>query len=113
MLESRDLIESFNILDGIKFKLNEVLIKGVESLSNENLSELIELKQKFETINFSTLSQLLNSFLLKIEQLSHPPVSNDLKRELSKDILKMITYARMFEKVMTLESVKKIIKRED
>lgn len=111
MSQEEDIIESFQILDVIKIKLNEVLIKGIESLSNESNSELVGLKDRLEEINFTTLSKLLESFLEKLRQLSKNPIPMTLKKEISIEILKIIAVTRMLQRIMNIESVKKTLKK--
>jgi len=111
MSQEEDIRESFQVLDVIKLKLNEILIKGIDSLSNENNSELVNLTQKLEDMNFSTLSKHLESFIEKLKQMTQKPVPMNLKKGISIEILKIISIARILERVMTLESVKKTLKR--
>jgi len=66
--QEEDIVESFHILDVIKIKLNEIIIKGIDSVSNENNSELVGLKERLEGMNFTTLSELLESFLEKLQK---------------------------------------------
>ncbi len=111
MSQEEDIRESFQVLDVIKLKLNEILIKGINSLSNENNSELVNLTQKLEEMNFSTLSKHLKSFNEKLKKMIQKPVPMNLKKDISIEILKIISIARILERIMTLESVKKILKR--
>ena len=113
MSQEEDIIESFHILDVIKIKLNEIIIKGIDSVSNENNSELVDLKEKLKSMNFTTLGELLESFLEKLQGLSQKPVPISLKKEISIEILRIIAVTRMLEKIMTLESVKKTLKAGD
>lgn len=113
MLLNEEIKDSFHILDIIKIKLNEILIQGIESVSNENNSELVDLKDKLKGMNFSTLSELLESFLEKLQNLAQKPVPMSLKKDISIDILRIIAITRMLEKIMTVESVKKTLKAED
>ena len=111
MSQEEDIRESFQVLDVIKLKLNEILIKGIDSLSNENNSELANLTQKLEEMNFSTLSKRLESFLEKLKRMTQKPVPMNLRKEISIDILQIISIARLLERIMTLESVKKTLKK--
>lgn len=113
MSQEEDIIESFHILDVIKIKLNEIIIKGIDSVSNENNSELVDLKEKLKSMNFTTLGELLESFLEKLQRLTQKPVPISLKKEISIEILRIIAVTRMLEKIMTLESVKKTLKAGD
>jgi len=113
VLLNEEIKDSFHILDIIKIKLNEILIQGIESVSNENNSELVDLKDKLKGMNFSTLSELLESFLEKLQNLAQKPVPMSLKKDISIDILRIIAITRMLEKIMTVESVKKTLKAED
>jgi hypothetical protein len=109
MVQDKEIFESFHILDVIKIKLNEILIKGVDSISNENNSELLELKEKLTEMNFTTLSALLESFLDKMREVAQKTVPISMKKEISIEILRIIAVTRMLEKIMTLESVKKTL----
>ena len=111
MSQEEDIKESFQVLDVIKLKLNEILIKGIDSLSNENNSELVNLTQKLEEMNFLTLSKHLESFNEKLKQMTQKPVPMNLKKNISIEFLKIISIARILERIMTLESVKKTLKR--
>jgi len=111
MSQEEDIRESFQVLDVIKLKLNEILIKGIDSLSNENNSELVNLTQKLEEMNFSTLSKHLESFNEKLKQMIQKPVPMNLKKDISIEILKIISIARILERIMTLESIKKTLRR--
>jgi acetyl-CoA carboxylase alpha subunit len=113
MSQEGDIIESFQVLDFIKLKLNEIFIKGIDSLSNENNSSLIKLTQKLDNMNFSTLSKRLESFLEKMKRMTQKPVPMTLKKDISKDILEIITIARILERIMTLEYIKKTLKKGD
>jgi len=107
-----DIEESFHILNVIKIKLNEIIIKGIDSVSNENNSKLVDLKDKLKEMNFTTLSELLESFLEKLQKFTQKPIPISLKKEISIEILRIIAVTRMLEKIMTLESVKKTLKGE-
>jgi hypothetical protein len=111
MSQEQDIRESFQVLDIIKLKLNEILIKGIDSLTNENTSDLVNLAKKLREMNFSTLSEHLESFIRKLEQLIQKPIPLNLKKEISIEILKIISISRILERVMNLESVKKTLKR--
>lgn len=111
MSQEEDIRESFQVLDVIKIKLNEILIKGIDSLSNENNSELVNLTQKLEEMNFSTLSKHLESFNEKLKQVIQKPVPMNLKKDISIEILKIISIARIFERIMTLENIKRTLRR--
>ena len=111
MIQEEEITESFHILDVIKIKLNDILIKGIDSVSNESNSELLSLKDKLKGMNFNTLSELLESFLEKLQELTQKPVPINLKKEVSIEILRIIAVTRMLEKIMTLESVKKTLSR--
>jgi len=111
MSQEEDIRESFQVLDVIKLKLNEILIKGIDSLSNENNSELVNLTQKLEEMNFSTLSKHLESFNEKLKQMIQKPVPMNLKKDISIEILKIISIARILERIMTLESIKRTLRR--
>ena len=109
MVQDKEIIESFQVLDVIKIKLNEILITGIDSIGNESNFELAELKNKLAEMNFTTLSDLLGSLLDKMKELSQKTASISLKKEISIEILRMIAVTRMLEKIMTLESVKKTL----
>ena len=109
MYQDDEIVESFRILEIIKIKLNEILIKGIDNVSNESSSELSELKDKLAEMNFTTLSQLLTSFLDKMKDLSQKPVPISKRKDVSIQILRIIAVNRMLEKIMTIESVKKIL----
>ena len=106
MFQEEDITDAFHVLDVIKLKLNEILIKGIESVGNENHSEIVDLTRKIEELNFSTLSKLLGSFLEDLEKLRQKPVPNDVRKKLSIHVMKIVTMTRMFERIMTLKSVK-------
>lgn len=111
MSEDERLNKSYAILDIIKLKLSEILIKGIDNIS-VNLSELTDLKQRCEEMNFTTLSKVLETFIEKVEKLEQKPVPLTLKKEISVYILQIISITRMFERVMNLESVKKTLMNE-
>lgn len=113
MSQIEHITESFHILDIIKIKLNEVLIRGIESINQETESELMDLKNKLEEMNFTTLSKLLESFLEKLSLLSQIPIPLTSKKEIAIEILRIIAVTRMLERIMNLESAKKTLKRED
>lgn len=112
MSENKQLIKSYEILDVIKLKLNEILIKGIDSISFE-LSELVILRQKCEELNFTTLSKVLELFIEKVKKLDEKPIPNTLRKEISIYILQIISIIRMFERIMNIESVKRIVIGED
>jgi hypothetical protein len=111
--QDEQIRESFHILDIIKIKLNEIIIKGIDSVSYENSSDLVDLKDRLKEMNFTTLSELLESFLEKIQNLTHKPIPINLKKEISIEILRIIAVTRMLEKIMTVESVKNTLKEEE
>lgn len=112
MSENEQLIKSYEILDVIKLKLNEILIKGIDSISFD-LSELVKLRQKCEEMNFTTLSKVLELFIEKVKQLDEKPIPITLRKEISIYILQIISIIRMFERIMNIESVKRIVTSED
>ncbi|MFX0077430.1 MAG: hypothetical protein ACFE96_18460 [Candidatus Hermodarchaeota archaeon] len=112
MSQDQDIRECFHILDIIKIKLNEIVIKGIDSVSSEDNSELWDLKGKLKEMNFITLSDLLESFLKKMEKLTQKPIPITLKQDISIEILRIIAVTRMLEKIMTVESVTKTLKPE-
>jgi len=111
LYEDERLIKSYAILDVIKFKLNEIIIKGIDNISI-GLPELIDLKQKCEEMNFTTLSKVLEAFIEKVGELDKKPVPLNLKKEISVYMLQIISITRMFERVMNLESVKMTLKND-
>jgi len=109
MSQDPDIMESFSILDVIKIKLNDLLIQGIENIGIRSNSELLDLKNKLGEMNFTTLSELLGSFLEKIKGLSQKPIPLNLKKEISIEVLRIIAVTRMFERIMNIESVKKTL----
>lgn len=102
----------FSIFNTIKPKLNDILIKGIESISRENYSEMSELKQQLEDMKLITLNKKLDSFLAKVDQLLLGTITKELKKELAVNTLQIITIIRMFERIMTLEMIKSDLGKE-
>ncbi len=102
----------FSVFDSIKPHLNEILIKGIESVSQEDYNKIINLKNNLENMHMNILNKKLTSFIAKIDQLLQGNVTNDLKQDLAIYILHIITIIRMFERIMTLEIVKKDLQKE-
>lgn len=102
----------FAIFDSIKPHLNEILIKGIESVSREDYKKIIHLQKNLENMHMNILNKRLTSFIAKIDQLLQGNVSKDLKQDLAIYILHIITIIRMFERIMTLEIVKKDLQKE-
>ena len=75
--------ELFNLFDFVKARLNEILIKGIESISQENYSYFVQLKKKLNSMNLTTLNDLLENFIRRLKQLKTSNKLKDLKFELA------------------------------
>ncbi|MFX1316231.1 MAG: hypothetical protein ACFE9T_10230 [Promethearchaeota archaeon] len=95
------------MFDFIKARLNEILIKGIENVSQENYSDFLQLKKKLKDMHLGTLDDLLKDFIKRQEQLKTIYKLKELKFELAIMSLKIITVTRMYERIMTLEVIKK------
>ncbi|MFX0020473.1 MAG: hypothetical protein ACFFAK_10295 [Promethearchaeota archaeon] len=109
-----DAEEIFSIFNTIKPYLNEIIVNGILTFSRENYHDLAKLIQKLEKMHLNTLNQHLESFLTKMDLLLRGEMSKELKKELAKNILQIITIIRMFERITTLECIKNnLLKKEE
>jgi len=104
--------EIFSILDSIKPRLNEILIKGVESISRENYSEITQLREKLEYMNLKSLNQELDSFLVNIDQILQAKISREMRSSLAENALQIITIIRLYERMMTLQIILNKLKKK-
>ncbi|MFX1410387.1 MAG: hypothetical protein ACFFA6_08540 [Promethearchaeota archaeon] len=95
------------MFDFVKARLNEILIKGIESISQQNYSDFLQLKKKLKNMHLGTLKDLLKNFIKGLEKLKTTNNLRDVKFELAIMVLKIITVTRMYERIMTLEVIKK------
>lgn len=110
-MEDNNAEKIFSIFDNIKPHLNEILIKGIESISRENYEEIVHLKENLEYMHLNTINKKLTSFIAKIDLLLQGKATKDLKQDLAVSTLHIITIIRMFERIMTLEIVKKDLQK--
>lgn len=104
--------EIFSVFDTIKPLLNEILIKGVESISRENYTEITQLKEKLENMNLKSLNQELDFFLINIDQILQTKISIELRRGIAENALQIITIIRMYERMMTLQLIINELKKK-
>ena len=104
--------EIFSIFDSIKPRLNEILIKGVESISRENYSEITQLREKLEYMNLKSLNQELDSFLVNIDQILQAKISREMRRNLAENALQIIAIIRLYERMMTLQIILNKLKKK-
>ena len=104
--------EIFSIFDSIKPRLNEILIKGVESISRENYSEITQLREKLEYMNLKSLNQELDSFLVNIDQILQAKISREMRSSLAENALQIITIIRLYERMMTLQIILNKLKKK-
>jgi hypothetical protein len=104
--------EVFSIFDSIKPRLNEILIKGIESTSRENYTEISKLKEQLEYMNLNSLNQQLDFFLDNIDQILQNNVSIELRKKITINAFQIITIIRMYERIMTHQLVMNELKKK-
>lgn len=82
-------------------------MKGINNLSTESHSKIVELKNNVFKMNLSLMGGLLERFIVILGQLSQEKHDEKLKSEASITALKIISTARMFETIMNIEIIKR------
>ena len=82
-------------------------MKGINNLSTESHSKIVELRNNVFKMNLSLMGDLLERFIIILGQLSQEIHNEKLKSEASITALKIISTARMFETIMNIEIIKR------
>jgi hypothetical protein len=82
-------------------------LKGINNTSEEYSSEIMDLRDKVFKMNLNLLGDLLEQFIVALEQLNQEKSNNKLKKDASITALKIISTARMFETFMNIEIIKR------
>jgi len=82
-------------------------LKGINNLSTESHSKIVELRNNVFKMNLSLMGDLLERFIIILGQLSQEIHNEKLKSEASITALKIISTARMFETIMNIEIIKR------
>ena len=82
-------------------------MKGINNLSTESHSKIVELRNNVNKMNLSLMGGLLERFIVILGQLSQEIHNEEMKSEASITALKIISTARMFETIMNIEIIKR------
>ena len=87
--------------DVIKTKVNKLIINGVDNFNSDNSIDLNELMDKLKSLRLHFITNLLAKFLVSLKEKK--------KSEIAKNALRIISTTRMFESIMNIELIKKVL----
>ena len=84
-------------------------MKGINNIGIEYSSEIIDLRDKLFKMNLNLVGDLLDQFIVLLEQLNQEKSNEKLKKDASITALKIISTARMFETIINIEIIKRYL----